>query len=901
MKPRRVVCSARRVSVISTESEALPASPRLRSRAGLAAALSLLAAALLSGLIGNGLQVDASVDALVAASNPESAQQQSEAVFGAADAVMVGLLGREILTADDFAAVRAVSRALEDSPLIAGSNDITRVSVPSGDSDAVDVSSVYRRVRNAPGLASTLALELAANPVLSGQLISADARAAAIVATPAEAEVDADALRALAERTLAEGGWTQRLQVVITGPPVLKQAAAGVLVADLKKLLPIMFAVMLALLGIAFLHWAAVLWPALVLCVALAWTLAAMAAVGIPLNLVTVVTPPLVITLGLAYAMHYISAHIDLGDAASALAEQAHAFRLTTLTTVIGLLALLSNPLPAVQLFAISSAIGVVCAVGANLLLLPGLLTIARPSAGLPAPLERTLQSLGGLLGRVVVQRRRLIIGAALVVLVAMLAATSRVHTGTNVLAGLPSDSLLRDDFAQLNTQFAGANRFGVLIDGYTPDAMLQRAHIDAINQLQSQLAALPGIGTASSYLDTARMVNRSLRGNTAELPSATALKQLIVFAAPGEIYAQVDPQFQRALLVLTTTLTDTADLTLLLDEIDALTAALPGSVQASTVGGSVELAQTISRLAQGQGVSLAIALLAIFVVLCVVFASVRVGALTLLPNVLPVAIYFGLLGIAGIPLGPTTSLVACIVLGIAVDDTLHYLLRFNRMARDAADEQHAAQAAIKAVIRPITLTTLALCLGFLTLSGSALAEQALFGMLAALTLALAWFSDLLLTPALSARAGMITLWDVLRLDLGRDPQDSIPLLNQLSSRQARIFALLSDLHTVPAGTRVLNQGDAGDDVYVVVDGTLKVSTVEDGIRTDIATLTRGATIGEVGLFGLNRTADVDAKTATRLLRFTPKDLDVIQRRYPRIAARVYRNLNRIQAERRAT
>ena len=203
-------------------------------------------------------------------------------------------------------------------------------------------------------------------------------------------------------------------------------------------------------------------------------------------------------------------------------------------------------------------------------------------------------------------------------------------------------------------------------------------------------------------------------------------------------------------------------------------------------------------------------------------------------------------------------------------------------------------------MIRPITLTTLALCLGFLTLSGSSLAEQATFGALAALTLALAWVSDLVLTPALGARAGIVTLWDVLRLDLGQSPQDSIPLLRNLSLRQARVFALLSDLHTVPAGQRIIRQGDAAGDVYVVIDGELNVSTQRDGQVTQIARLTRGATLGEVGLFGQKRTADVDCLSDARLLRFSPDDLDLIVKRYPRIAAQVYRNLNQIQAERRA-
>ena len=64
--------------------------------------------------------------------------------------------------------------------------------------------------------------------------------------------------------------------------------------------------------------------------------------------------------------------------------------------------------------------------------------------------------------------------------------------------------------------------------------------------------------------------------------------------------------------------------------------------------------------------------------------------------------------------------------------------------------------------------------------------------------------------------------------------------------------------------------------------------------------MSRGVTFGEAGLFGQRRSASVRVLTAARLLRFTTEDLDLLSRRYPRIAAIVYRNLNRVQAERAA-
>jgi CRP-like cAMP-binding protein len=161
-----------------------------------------------------------------------------------------------------------------------------------------------------------------------------------------------------------------------------------------------------------------------------------------------------------------------------------------------------------------------------------------------------------------------------------------------------------------------------------------------------------------------------------------------------------------------------------------------------------------------------------------------------------------------------------------------------------------------------------------------------------------AWVSDIVLTPALASGVRIVTLWDSLRLDLGRMPQYSIPLFEGLSLRQSRIFALMSDLQKVPAGTRIITEGEKGGDIYVIIDGELDVWVERDNERVELNTMTRGMTIGEVGHFADRRTANIDATTDARLLRFNDTDLERMVRRYPRVAAIVFRNLNRIQAKR---
>jgi hypothetical protein len=287
-----------------------------------------------------------------------------------------------------------------------------------------------------------------------------------------------------------------------------------------------------------------------------------------------------------------------------------------------------------------------------------------------------------------------------------------------------------------------------------------------------------------------------------------------------------------------------------------------------------------------------------IYLTLAFLLTSLRIGLYALLPNLLPIAIYYGTLGITGIPLDLSTSLIGAITLGIAVDDTVHYFARFALEARRLGDERRATTSTLQSVIRPVTFTTLGLCLGFLTLTVSELRNQVYFGALSAFTILVGWLLELTLSPAICSQVRIVTLWDLVSLDLGPGPQRSIPLFEGLSERQARIFALMSRIVGVPAGTRLFSEGDKGNEMFVVIDGELAASLARGSERVAFSNMKRGDVVGEIALFSDARTADVDVVRDARLLRFGDADLVRLGRRYPRIAAVVYRNLNRILAQR---
>lgn len=307
---------------------------------------------------------------------------------------------------------------------------------------------------------------------------------------------------------------------------------------------------------------------------------------------------------------------------------------------------------------------------------------------------------------------------------------------------------------------------------------------------------------------------------------------------------------------------------------------------------------QAIDDIMWGQVESVFITLVIVYGILVSLFLSFRIGLIAIIPNLLPVVVYFGALGVTGISLNPSTSLIAPMIIGVAIDDTVHYFTRLNSFARQYPDPDRSTLMTLGAVGRPMTYTSLALAVGFLLLTTSDLRMQAQVGTMASFALVVAWLSDFFLTPALCSRLKIATLWDVLTLDLGTKPQDTIPLFRGLSNFQARIVTRMASIREVRRGERIIEVGQPGEEMYTVVDGKLQASIEASEGRIDLDSHGRGDTFGEAGLFFATRTANVDVVEDARLIRITRENLETLRRRYPRIAARVFSNLNEILSTR---
>jgi predicted RND superfamily exporter protein len=168
--------------------------------------------------------------------------------------------------------------------------------------------------------------------------------------------------------------------------------------------------------------------------------------------------------------------------------------------------------------------------------------------------------------------------------------------------------------------------------------------------------------------------------------------------------------------------------------------------------GNAILLARSADGIARGQPQSVALAAVTIFFVIALGLRSPRLGALAMIPNLVPVLVFFGLLGLGAAPLSLPTSLIGCVALGIAIDDTVHYLVRYRAERQTGASPELAIVRCSQFIGRPIAVTSVVLVAGFLVIALSDFATLREFGVLSAATMGICLVNDLILLPALLVR-----------------------------------------------------------------------------------------------------------------------------------------------------
>ncbi|MFT4581452.1 MAG: putative RND superfamily exporter protein [Gammaproteobacteria bacterium] len=858
------------------------------------------------------IAVDSSIENLLPADGPKlKVYAETREKFVGDDVLIVVWLADDLFSPERLAALKRLTGRLKLMSGIEAVDSLASATYIRAEDEFTEVSPFLDTLPTTLEEALSLKQDALDNPLYIGTLVSQDGRGTmlAVRFDPAldttELGAKVDAISA-ASKEEADG-----IQQFVTGPIVARLETGRTLFSDVKLVFPlaVLATLLVSLVGLRSVP--GVLLPLLINGFSLLITITIFIQCGYALNFVTVIMPPVVFVVGFAYSVHVVS---DFESAMAAGYERIAAIKhavndvfmpltLTAFTTGVGFVSLMTSNIDTIKVF------GAFCAIGT---ILSWICAVSLVPAGLRLlPSRKPKTSDGGFLLRLAPKlskfdldnRKAILISGFAIAMVSVFFA-SKIKVGTDYLHNFPDDSEIRRNFEEIGKTFSGAVPLQVLIRSDVPNVFKNPEELHELDKLQTWLKQQPEIGGVVSFVDYMRMLHLTFVPDITpenSIPGSYNLSdQLLALGANDDVERFSDVRYKNTLMHVQSTSVSSDELIKLVERIEKRLAELPEHLRGKVTGSSVLLAQTMDEITRGQVISLSGALLIIYLILSILFGSLRVGAVALIPNLLPIAAFFGILGATGITLNLATSLVATVALGIAVDDSIHYFSRFNTESRRLANEQLGVARAIAAIIRPVTFTTAALCAGFLALLISDLQSQVEFGVLAAMTLFLAWLVDLTLSPALSSGLRFVTLWEVLTVDLGTEPNKKIGLFKGLTDRQARIAALFGRIEPYGPGDRIISFGEQGHDICILIEGVVVVQVSRPEGNRVLRALHPGEVFGEVALFTGKRSADIDAMTDVRVLWLNQESLERIQSRYPAIAAQLFWNLTGTVAHRLA-
>jgi len=898
--------------------------------------LALLA--LVTAVLGAGmarLRVDSSVGTLLPRGDPgEAFYNQVVERFGNDEVDIIGIVADDVLAPSTLEKIRTVTDRAAAIAGVASVISLTNVRDPIA--DVLDPPLLVPAPPATAAAREALRARIADNPLFTGNLIARDSRGAAINVFLADVARD-DAVAQRIDRELAtlvrELDATGPERLYLTGISHLRVRGLGLMRRDLAVLTPASLALVVAVLFLSFRSRRGVILPLLCVVTGLVCTMGVMGWLGEPITLGTLVLPSLLIVVGSSYATHVVARYyleretptVPGEPVLGALQQAALPVFVSAFTTATGFSALLLNSIPAVRALGLYAVIGIAFLLLLAMTLVPALLAVwpERRDGASGAAGGGESGRLGGALAALAaldVRHRRLVFAGAAVLVVVSLAALPRIRADTNFLAYFPPDSPVRAEHAAISERVAGALPFYVVVGNGAPGSMITLEALRRLRDLETFIDAIPGVTRSVALTDYLDLLDRGLRasgdivldeeGRPVEPASVKSfwedprrLDEVLVLVKqnPAAFRSVVTADFGQANVLVRTRFETSLEISEAVARIRRWAAEhQPPTVPATPTGSIVLLNGTTDDVVWGQVTSVTLALAVIFVVMSLLLLSAKVGFLAMVPNVVPIVLFFGILGWSGIMLNIGTSIIAAIALGISVDNTIHYMVRFNRELQATYDERRSLATALRTVGRPIVYTSAALGAGFLVMRLSDFVPVRDFGVLSAATMLGAMVTNLVLLPALLAQTRLVTLWDLLFAKLGKDPHKTIPLLQGLRRTQARIAVLLGRLEAVPVGGLAVRQGETGEAMYVIIGGCADVVVQgPDGRRRVVQRFGRGDVFGEMGLVRrAQRTADVVAVEPLELLAVDERFLSRLQRRYPRIAATVFLNLARILSDR---
>ena len=540
---------------------------------------------------------------------------------------------------------------------------------------------------------------------------------------------------------------------------------------DMQKFVKLVLLMMMIFLFVVFRRVSAVILPIFIVVISLLTTIALMAIVGTPITIPTQILPSFLLAVGIGAVVHLLAmffanlnAKGDKKKAISyALGHSGLAIIMTSLTTAAGLLSFSTASIAPIADLGVFAAVGVMIALVNTLVLLPAILTILpiKPAKEKQQKNSKKMDAILLAIADFSVGNAKKIVGVSAIITLIWVYFATGVQFKHDPLSWQPDDSPVKISTALVDHELRGSVTMEVIIDTKKENGLYNSDLLTKIDTLVQKAQKLKTdkhfVGKGWSVGDVLKEIHRGLHENREEYYAITKNNKLIpqeflLFENSGsdDLEDFVDGSFSKARVTFKLPWMEAGEYAEISDKLTAMLKEGLGDDVEITVTGMVPLFQrTLSAAMSSMAISYVVAFILIAIMMMILLGSVTIGLTSMIPNVLPIVLTIGFMSMVNMPLDMFTMLVGAIVIGLSVDDTVHFFHNFAKYHHQGYSTKEAVEKTMLGTGRALVATSVVLSLGFFVYTFASLSNLINFGILAGGAIVIALISNIILGPAL--------------------------------------------------------------------------------------------------------------------------------------------------------
>ena len=569
-----------------------------------------------------------------------------------------------------------------------------------------------------------------------------------------------------------KAGLEPYFRVYTTGDVPISDRCNTYLMDDLFKLITLAFLFILISFYLGFRTKRSVILPLFVVAAGTIWSTGLMGLLGHSLNMISLLIPPLVLTIGSSYTIHilnqyYRESRTDTNDKSWIVSATIHVNKtimLASLTTVVGFASLYFTPIKQTREFGLITSFGIVACMLLTVFFMPSVLSKfeAPPQVLREKIYSGKLTRALGKIGLSVFRRRNIILIIIAVIIAGFIFSRSRIPSQSDYLSYFPEGDTVVTETSYLTKNVGGYQVLNISCTGPEAGHFLQPEVLKRLSDFEMEMIDDPDVISVFSVPFFVRELNKLMEGQ-AEIPEHRGLINLLsrylkllraedsgnseFNKLANEDFSQVTMTFRIYNSRRNIGLSEDS-LRALVQRVDLLTAEHLAELNPEQWTTDFRFLYLADLLNRGQNTSTLLAIVLVLIISAVTFKSIKYGLLTLLPLFMGLMLNSCFMAILQIPLDMLTLMVSSVVIGVGVDDAIHYNIHFRKNFRETGIVERAIELTHMEAGRPILHTTVSIVGGLMFLLISNFLGIVYFGLLICFSLAFTMLGTLIILPA---------------------------------------------------------------------------------------------------------------------------------------------------------